>query len=177
MSRAQWLAFGSTLVTGCVTPSDPPAPARPVVDAAADVTANDAVATDARVVDSRDVGAPWDAPAGDAPAGDAPAVVDAGSCAGHPGTFPCSSVLCCDRATEYCSTSEFSGASCVPIDSPAAPQCVAEHVCDCVDGGPGYYGPGCSCIQDDDAGAITIACRACYGSPPARLRRALLPAA
>jgi hypothetical protein len=230
MSRAQWLAFGSTLaITGCVSPSEDANPARLAVDAAADVSAHDAIdamavddaadvsahdaiaaiGTDAGAADARDAGAPWDASAADGDPAAAEAAppdagrdasgdddsatdaadadenadaADANPCAARPGTFPCEDSLCCDRATEYCSTGYEIGAGCMPIDAPGAPSCIAGHVCHYVDGGPVFDGGPTFCggpdsyCQEDDAGAITVVYGPCYGSPPARLGRTL-PAA
>jgi hypothetical protein len=152
MSRAQWLAFGSTLaIVGCgdrtgATTSDSVRVARPQGVTPDDVTADGATA-DGATVDG---------------------AMPEGSVARRAGdTFPCDTspgTVTCHVATEYCrSGSPSCGTSgCVPV--PAA--CIATPSCDCL------YDAGLSYSTDceDDAGTIEVYCP-CYGAPPRRLER------
>jgi hypothetical protein len=191
MSRAQWLAFGSTLaVVGC-TEHFPAAPAPPQV---ADATMPEATASDdsstpetgtwdeAKAVEAStsdqvtgleaaalgDAG--WDASLDDA--ADAIAIADV-----H---FPCG--RSCDPATQYCFENDRGpGPACIDQDAyngtaSVAQQCLTSFTCACLaDAGAGVTQnngiAGCFC-SDWEAG-VFISCILCYGSPPARLERLL----
>jgi hypothetical protein len=211
MSRAQWLAFGSTLaVVGCTehfraVPGSPQqvadatmpdasalvdssAPetgtwddvAVPETDAAEDAAALEADTledTPAREADSaHDTGRDTALEAAD----------DAATCIAPAGKFFCPpGAACppaCDRATEYCSLGygAYVRTGCFAFADeagsfPFPPACVAHPTCGClleagvVNGSP----LGCACTDLDDAGALGLQCAACYGSPPARLLRAM----
>jgi hypothetical protein len=176
MSRAHWLAFGSTLVgIGC----NGSMATEPIADAAPDDAAPAQVAPDDASI------APHDASAADDRKPDDDATTDAaGREAGYPspntscprrGTFACGASLNCDRATEIC----FNGSYCaaiatvgyLQIDSGA---CAACPTCACF---PPGLRPNCnqgvSCFEDN-FGGLSVSCSSqggCYGSPPARLDR------
>jgi hypothetical protein len=198
MSRAQWLAFGSTLtMAGCTGRSHTlPALHEIVAETGVpdDSAANDALSDDDVIVSGADAFDESTALEADDGADDWPRstvdrndadVADA-SRDGSAGTFLCgysaSTSVPCDQATQFC-FHENSGSNCVNNDatSPSTmwrfsipPQCAASRTCDCLaEAGWVETNPccgGCFC-SGDDAGTLTIACGGCYGSPPARLER------
>ena len=176
ISRAHWLAFGSTLVgIGC----NGSMAAEPFADAGA---APDDAAT-ARVAPDDATTAPHDASAADDRKPDEDAPADAARReAGYPspdtscprrGTFACGGSMNCDRATEVCFNSQCASIATVgylQIDSGA---CAACPTCACF---PPGRRPDCtagvSCFEDN-FGGLTVSCSqaGCYGSPPVRLDR------
>jgi hypothetical protein len=180
MSRAQWLAFGSTLTlvscSGAVQPApsngaDSGSPSQEVADANAPpawdgsrpTSVADAGGHDADAEAVADTGSPGD-----------DAAPEASACTVS-GTFACAGATC-DRASQFCEI--YSGGTefgCLADDAGAGtfsfpPECYGCPTCACV--GPKLGGP-CQCIDIDDGGGIGIECIGCYGAPPARLERLL----
>jgi len=175
MSRAQWLAYASTLtMVGCFG-------GRMVGAARDDGGSAGAVA---RTIDGDARQGAEPAPKGLAQ--DAPATSTA--------ILPCGpdqdAGLSCDPTTQYCfdDTYDYMGDySCVPKDAgPLAASGGGDHCpCQADDSGIGclfsrdltFDGSGqalCSGnfhCDEDDRGAVTVSCHSCYGSPPARLER------
>lgn len=158
MSRAQWLAFGSTLaIAGCgdrtgATTADSVRVAKPQ-----GATPDDATADGATPDDAMADGATVD---GATPEGSVtPRAGD---------TFPCdtySGTVACHVATEYCrwGSPSCGKSGCVPV--PAA--CIATPSCDCLyDAGLSQSGE----CEGDDAGTVEVYCP-CYGAPPWRMER------
>jgi hypothetical protein len=169
MSRAHWLAYGSTLtVLGCLgsrsTTSDTD------VDAA---------------TQGEETTPPLDDAARVTPLDDAAWKAEAGGQDTRP--LPCGpevdASLQCNRLTHYCfnETRGGGGYSCVSDDAgPLATDGGA--ACSCLTSDLGPYGclfnfsiPTSSCYAAectrDDAGGVTVSCHTCYGAPPARLER------
>jgi hypothetical protein len=183
MSRARWLAFGSTLVgIGCNgslaaelvadggAASDDAETAHARDDATTeDVAPNDvAIANDASSADDRK---PDDDAHADAARGEAGYSSPDRSCPRH-GTFACGS-MSCDRATQVCFNSQCTSLASADVqrrfvDSGA---CLACPSCACIPN-QGDCNRGLSCFEDN-FGGLTVTCSqgGCYGSPPARLDR------
>jgi hypothetical protein len=202
VSRAQWLAFGSTLLgMGCNGVLGSDTAGKLGADAS-----HDGTATSSAVAPAGDGEGGSDASlAGDALSAEeagatseaAPEASDAtwglpdASCQ-RSGTFACGSNTC-DRATQFCNIY-------IPSASPWSPQCDSLANLPSVpdpgvpDSGTCATCPTCACIPptscstpntstgcscfEDNFGGLTVTCSecGCYGSPPARLERAPLRA-
>ena len=167
MSRAEWLALGSTLaLAGCTpvtsssggTPADAmagghDAPATPPVD-------------DATAKPQGDL----EAGAADAEAGADDATDDAAPTG--PGLLACGTVEC-DPAKELCLTWSYVNSSPVWECAPIPMQCMPNPSCACISQ---YATSPCGSVYtcDFDGGftAVTSNC-GCYGAPPVRLERLL----
>lgn len=150
MSRAQWLAFGSTLaLTGC--------------SASGSSSASNSYATVATSTWVSPASCPSPAP-GLFFCSDAGVVYDGATNSASYGY-----VVACDRVTELCSLTN--NPQCLQKADAASPVCLTCPTCACllVNGFA-----GCRCEAVDDAGGIALDCTGvggCYGSPPARLER------
>ncbi len=164
MSRARWLALGSSLVVaGCGGASDPTSSGR----------SGEQGSTDGAV----DTGQP-SAQGGDSGAsGDAEQVSDssqtvladaaeASSCTVSTAPFACGTQTC-DPSSQFCQMYSWGGGACVADDAGSffPPQCYDCPTCTCV--APTLWA-NCHCL-DLDGGGIGIECAGCYGSPPTRL--------
>jgi hypothetical protein len=181
VSRAQWLAFGSTLAAaGCTTTS-----AEQGVDASTTTDAeaiHEAAADSTVVVDATAdaVGFGVDAAGDVRDAGDEWTSALDGSCATWSGVFACTfssdndaSCVPCGRGSHYCVSDRSNTPTKGCFDNGAGPfamdpQCDAGSYCACFR--LQNYGQ-CRCVDLDDAGAIEVSCFGCYGAPPARLER------
>jgi hypothetical protein len=190
VSRAHWLAFGTTLVgMGCngvlgssggrgVSENAPPDASTSTAPATSN-GGNDASLADG----AGDEGVGED----DATTGeDAQGASDGSWGSPDPscprsGTFACGSYQC-DRASQFCSNVTTHTLSCEPLSDMTnvarvidSGTCEACPTCACIL--PVNNGSTCNCFQDN-FGGLTVTCSqgGCYGSPPARLERAPLPA-
>jgi hypothetical protein len=195
-SRAQWLAFGSTLLgIGCTAPvgsSGGSVGQDGSPDGFSAMTAPDASTSGPINEGGQDASAAVDVSTGndDGP----PEATDpwGGPDASCPrsGMFTCGSSQC-DRATQFCegtcSESTRCGGvipgRCVPLSQLTTVEgfmeggtCGSCPTCACIP--PTNPSGMCSCFEDN-YGGLTVACSngGCYGSPPARLDRAALRAA
>lgn len=175
MSRAEWLAFGSSLLLmGCSGSTEPEvggeqAPSvSPGASSGSNADDSDAARGDAST--TRDACASCVAD-GSAGAHDGGAEDGGSACAVAPGTFACASNLC-DRQTQWCmlySNGTPSG-YCAPDDAGwnFPDSCQACPTCACVTGAWADAGrTSCKCVELE--GGIGVQCAGCYGSPPARL--------
>jgi hypothetical protein len=177
MSRAQWLAFGSTLTlvscSGAVQPlpssgTDSGSPSQQTADASTSPGWDARNPTSATEDSGRDTDAVAAADAG-SPTDDA--ATEASACA-VTGAFTCNGTTC-DRASQYCQM--YNGGNEVGCQADDAgfnfpPQCYGCPTCACI--GQQLTGT-CHCVDIDDGGGIGIECIGCYGAPPARLERLL----
>jgi hypothetical protein len=181
MSRAQWFALGSTLVTaGCSSSSAPLAAADVLVQRQADAAAAAEAAVDAAaeaVVDAEGLEANTVVDAG-APLPPADAAVNA-----QAETVACGAGAC-DLSTQYClcdwgvdAATESNGCTCQPV--PVA--CDGRVACSCAPpSDPDYCVPGTQQCAELSPGVLAISpCQLvvpppgpCYGSPPPRFGRA-----
>jgi hypothetical protein len=155
VSRAQWLAFGSTLAAaGCL----------PTVSTESPLEGGVGVLEDA-------------SPNVFAGCNDASATFFCGPNDDGGGA-------CCNRATQYCSQNPYSGArrGCSDFGAglvvPFPTHCLPSPTCECISGSAVDSGT-CGntmyvrCDNLDDGGGLGLSCYGpCYGSPPARLERA-----
>jgi hypothetical protein len=176
-SRAQWLAFGSIALVGCVgsvaeTPTDDAGGG--VQHDAANATTHDSgslQATGPEAGGISEAGLAQETGGGTeagslAEAGPVPD--DAGvACQTRTGYFDCAGNLC-DRSIQACYQNQ-----CVwygllsSYEVPDAATCGPCPTCACLQGS---LEGSCHCNNDPDGGLI-ISCGGCYGSPPARLER------
>jgi hypothetical protein len=173
MSRAQWLAFGSVALVGCVGTV-----AESSGDGGGAVAQHDAGNTPAhdagnQVQPPPDSGIAYETgtvqEAG--PPVDSGIVVadDSGvSCPTRSGYFNCQGNVC-DRSIQACQNGycEWYGALATSWQFPDAASCGPCPTCECLQGS---LSTSCHCSEDNQ-GTITISCGGCYGSPPARLER------
>jgi hypothetical protein len=165
-SRAQWLALGSIALAGCAgsIAETPPGDggSSSEHDAAGGVHDSGVARVPEEAGTLAETGGPQDASAAAQDAGGS-----AFACNTRSGYFQCQANVC-DRSIQACYQGQ-----CVwygelaSYGAPDSAACDPCPTCECL--GSTLY-PGCHCT-DDGAGAITISCQGCYGSPPARLER------
>jgi hypothetical protein len=177
MSRAQWLAFGSTLAfvgcTGNVAPIPPDPGAGDGAKDAGNATHDSGspqgpeggVATEAGIA-HEDAGAAQEA--GET----AEASTDEGGtilgCATRTGYYECGGNVC-DRSIQACFSGEceWYGDLAATTSADASASCGPCPSCTCLQG---VIYPNCTCSEDAQ-GTVVISCGGCYGAPPARLER------
>jgi hypothetical protein len=171
-SRAQWLAFGSVALVGCVGTV-----AESSGDGGGAVAQHDAGNTPAHDAGNQqaqppeagiETGTVWETGSPQ----DAGIVVadDSGvACSTRSGYYDCGANLC-DRSIQACYQGQcvWYGALWEYVSQqPDAASCGSCPTCACLHGA--LYG-NCTCNEDNE-GTVSISCGGCYGSPPARLER------
>jgi len=179
MSRAQWLAFGSTLAfVGCTgnVESLPSSvgegdgtkdSGNATYEAGSESSHPEAGVTAEAGVGHDDAGVTVEAAAEAA----TEAATEAGpvvGCASRTGYYECGSNIC-DRSIQACfqGACEWYGALPETLSVDAAAACGPCPSCECLQ--PTLY-PSCQCTEDAE-GTLVISCAGCYGAPPARLER------
>jgi hypothetical protein len=165
-SRAQWLAFGSVALVGCVGTVAESSGG----DGGGAVAQHDAGNTPAHDSGNQQVPPP---DAGTAPetgvSYEASLPEASVSCPTRSGYFDCSANVC-DRSIQACYDGECLWYGALPEYTgtiPDAASCGSCPTCACL---KGTLYPNCNCAEDGE-GTIAISCAGCYGSPPARLER------
>lgn len=171
LSRAQWLAFGSTLaVTGCSS-AVVSSIERSSSSSASSTASSDVVSTTSTPIVTGTSFTSASPTTTYATASTTPA-----SCGVPTGQFLCDpsnnqgtgdAGVACDRQGEFCSLWPGTQGCIAKADAGTFPAaCLTCPTCDCINAHT-----SCRCVALDDAGAIGISCGGCYGSPPARLER------